>query len=234
MTAWLLSRLVLFGNTDTTVVAFCSCSLVQYRTVRIPENWGDVSSVVDLEWFFRILLLCWFRILIPFRILPVHEFCLIFLTYILSLYFCLVRMLGCILWWDISFLGTLREFVFLNWSFLLRTCQILSVFPSSFTSNSFWIRSCPDTDVRKSTYVGQAVIITASLGVLSLPPVSFLNDLQRARLTRGRMIWLLAHPLPSPLSRQQAHRRHKGRLRKRGILLTPEEGGRAEGMGGGA
>jgi hypothetical protein len=30
MTAWLLSRLVLFGNTDTTEVAFCSCSLVQY------------------------------------------------------------------------------------------------------------------------------------------------------------------------------------------------------------
>ncbi len=43
-------------------------------------------------------------------------------------------MLGCILWRDISFL---------NWAFLLRKCQILSIFQSSLTSNSFQIRSCP-------------------------------------------------------------------------------------------
>ncbi len=39
-----------------------------------------------------------------------------------------------------------KEFVFLNWAFLLRNCQIWSVFTVFFTSNSFQIRSCPDPE----------------------------------------------------------------------------------------
>ncbi len=34
----------------------------------------------------------------------------------------------------------LKEFIFLVWAFLIRNCQILSVFLSSFTSNSFLMR----------------------------------------------------------------------------------------------
>ncbi len=52
-----------------------------------------------------------------------------------------------------------------------------------------------------------------------------LNDLQRARLSRGRMNWLLAHTLPpSPVSKFD--RRHTGRLRKRDNLLREEGLGR--------
>ncbi len=39
-----------------------------------------------------------------------------------------------------------KEFIFFIWEFLLRNCQILLVFQSSFTSNSFRIRSYPDPD----------------------------------------------------------------------------------------
>jgi hypothetical protein len=46
-----------------------------------------------------------------------------------------------------------------------------------------------------------------------------LNNLLRARLSRGRMLWLYAHPLS---------RRHTGRLRKRGNFLP---GDRGKGMG---
>ncbi len=46
-----------------------------------------------------------------------------------------------------------------------------------------------------------------------------LNDLLRARLSRGCMIWLLAHPLSCCSKLDQ---RHTGRLRKRGKLLTGE------------
>jgi hypothetical protein len=57
-----------------------------------------------------------------------------------------------------------------------------------------------------------------------------MNDLQRAWLSLGRMIWLLGHPLPpSPVSKLD--RRHTGRLRKRGKLFTGEE---AKGGGRGA
>jgi hypothetical protein len=51
-----------------------------------------------------------------------------------------------------------------------------------------------------------------------------LNNLKRARLSRGHMIWLLAHPLPPPVSKLD--RRQTGRLRKRNNLLTGEGGGR--------
>jgi len=49
------------------------------------------------------------------------------------------------------------------------------------------------------------------------------NDLYRyrARLSRGHMIWLLAHPIPpSPVSK--LNRRYTGRLRKRDNLLMGE------------
>jgi len=45
------------------------------------------------------------------------------------------------------------------------------------------------------------------------------NDLYRARLSRGSMIWLLAHPL-TPLDRG-----HTEKLRKRDKLLMGAEGG---------
>jgi hypothetical protein len=53
----------------------------------------------------RILLFRWFglKIWILFRIL--HKFVLMFLTSILPLYSCLLSVLGCSLWRDISFLG---------------------------------------------------------------------------------------------------------------------------------
>jgi hypothetical protein len=47
-----------------------------------------------------------------------------------------------------------------------------------------------------------------------------LNDLQRARLSRGRLIRLLAHPLPFPVSKLD--RRNSEKLRKRDHLLTGE------------
>jgi hypothetical protein len=50
-----------------------------------------------------------------------------------------------------------------------------------------------------------------------------LNDIWGARLSRGRMIWLLAHPLPLSLV-SKLDRRHTGRLRKRDDLLTGEVG----------
>ncbi len=55
-----------------------------------------------------------------------------------------------------------------------------------------------------------------------------LNDLQRTRLSRRHMIWLLPHPLPSPVSKLD--RRHTGRLRKRDNLLTEEGGRRRESL----
>ncbi len=53
-----------------------------------------------------------------------------------------------------------------------------------------------------------------------------LNDLWRARLSRSRMIWLLAHPLP-PSSISKLNRRHTGRTSQRDNLLT----GGGEGVG---
>jgi hypothetical protein len=53
-----------------------------------------------------------------------------------------------------------------------------------------------------------------------------LNDLYKARLSRGRMIWL-----PPPSLVRKLNRRHTGRLRKRDDLLTGERrrgGGGAE------
>jgi hypothetical protein len=53
---------------------------------------------------------------------------------------------------DISFLGKYRILtkrnllIFLDLAFLLRNCQFLSVFQSSFTSDSFRIRSYPDPE----------------------------------------------------------------------------------------
>ncbi len=49
-----------------------------------------------------------------------------------------------------------------------------------------------------------------------------MNDLKTSKLSRGRMIWLLPHPLPLL--------RHTGRLRKKDNLLT----GQGEGSGRGA
>ncbi len=47
-----------------------------------------------------------------------------------------------------------KELIFLNWAFLLRNCQILSVFQSSLLVlikiHFFRIRSCPDRDPAKS------------------------------------------------------------------------------------
>jgi hypothetical protein len=40
-----------------------------------------------------------------------------------------------------------KEFIFLNWTFLLRNFQICSFFQKSFTSNSFRIRGCPDPEL---------------------------------------------------------------------------------------
>ncbi len=51
-----------------------------------------------------------------------------------------------------------------------------------------------------------------------------LNDLYRARLSCGLMARLHAHPLPTPVSKLD--RRHTGRLRKRGTLMTGERRGR--------
>jgi hypothetical protein len=52
-----------------------------------------------------------------------------------------------------------------------------------------------------------------------------LNDIERPRLSHGRMIWLLPHPLtPSPVSKLD--RRHRGILRKRDSLVTGERGRR--------
>jgi hypothetical protein len=39
-----------------------------------------------------------------------------------------------------------KELIISNLALLLRNCPILSVVYSSFTSNSFLIRSCPDPD----------------------------------------------------------------------------------------
>jgi hypothetical protein len=51
--------------------------------------------------------------------------------------------------------------------------------------------------------------------------VRVLNNLHRARLSRGRMIWLLAHPLlPSPVSRathRKTRKRDKKYWRERGV-----------------
>jgi hypothetical protein len=50
---------------------------------------------------------------------------------ILSLYSCFVSLLACSLWRDISFLVKYffdkKEFIVLNWAFLLRNCKILPV-----------------------------------------------------------------------------------------------------------
>ncbi len=54
------------------------------------------------------------------------------------------------------------------------------------------------------------------------PHQRVLNDLERARFSRGQMIWLLAHPFP-PFPVNKLDRRQS--LRKRDNLL-PEEGGR--------
>jgi hypothetical protein len=53
-----------------------------------------------------------------------------------------------------------------------------------------------------------------------------LNDLKRARLSRDRMIWLLAHSFPPSLV-SYLDQRHTGRMRKRDNLLLGEgeEGG---------
>jgi len=59
-------------------------------------------------------------------------------------YLCIPALLGCSLWRDKSFLGEYyildkKAFIFINWTFLLRNCQILPVC-QSFTSNSFRIQ----------------------------------------------------------------------------------------------
>ncbi len=55
------------------------------------------------------------------------------------------------------------------------------------------------------------------------PLVASPPDIERARLSRGRMLWLLAHPFPpSPVSKLD--RRHTGRLRNRDNLLSGEGG----------
>jgi hypothetical protein len=51
-----------------------------------------------------------------------------------------------------------------------------------------------------------------------------LNDLERTRLSRCRIIRLLAHSSPPPSPVSKLDRRHTGRLRKRDNLLTREEG----------
>jgi hypothetical protein len=80
-------------------------------------------------------------------------FFLIFLITILPLYSCLLSVLGCSLWRDISILEEnifhKKDFIFLNWAFLLRNCQILPFFKSSFTSNSFRIRLLLNLRVRQ-------------------------------------------------------------------------------------
>jgi hypothetical protein len=52
-----------------------------------------------------------------------------------------------------------------------------------------------------------------------------LNNSQRTMLSRGRMIWLLGHPLPPSLV-SKLGRRHTGRLRKRDNLADGRGGGR--------
>jgi hypothetical protein len=53
-----------------------------------------------------------------------------------------------------------------------------------------------------------------------------LNNLWRARLSRGRVIWLLAPPLLSALSPiRKLDRRQTGRQRKRDKFLTGQGGG---------
>ncbi len=82
----------------------------------------------------RILLFSWFRIGILFRILPYMNFSHIFyinLTFVFPSFKCV----SCILWRDKNFLGKFlcykKEFKFFNLAFLLRNCQILSVFQST-------------------------------------------------------------------------------------------------------
>jgi hypothetical protein len=53
-----------------------------------------------------------------------------------------------------------------------------------------------------------------------------LNDLWRTRLSRRRMIWLLAHPLTSPV--RKLDRRYTGSLRRETICIRE----RGEGEGG--
>ncbi len=78
----------------------------------------DQGIVVCPEWFFqiRILLFNWFRIFIIFW----------------ALYSCLVSLLDCSLWREISFLGLYfflqKGVLFLNSAFSLRNCQILTIF----------------------------------------------------------------------------------------------------------
>ncbi len=58
-----------------------------------------------------------------------------------------------------------------------------------------------------------------------------LNDLKKARLSRGGMIWLLGPPPPHHFRVSKLDRRHSGRQGKREILLTVE-GWKGNGRGG--
>ncbi len=73
----------------------------------------------------------------------------------LPLYAFLVSVLSCsFMTWYKLFRGipgtgiflTKKLFIFLNWAFLSRNCQILSDFKSNFPSHSFRIWSCSDPD----------------------------------------------------------------------------------------
>jgi hypothetical protein len=106
-----------------------------------PYCWLSVSWIRN-DFFrirIRILLFSWFGI----RIRILHEFFYYFQHKFFLLHSPLLQsVLGCILWRDINFSGIFynKKFIFFNWAFLFRNCQILSVFQKSLTSNSFWIR----------------------------------------------------------------------------------------------
>ncbi len=118
------------------------------------SQWQHLHKAVLWMCFFRIRILffSWFRIRTRIRILLriLHEIFLIFLTNF-NFVSRLVRVLGCILWRDISFLDTfLDTFTFLSKSIYIFLLSIFvekfsnffgSVFRSSFSLNSFQIRN---------------------------------------------------------------------------------------------
>ncbi len=93
-----------------------------------------------------------FRIRIRIRtlFLILHEFFLKFLTYILPLYSCLVNVRLLIMMRYKLFRGIFfwqKGIYIFKLSILLRNCQILPVFQTNFTSNSFRIGSCSDPEL---------------------------------------------------------------------------------------
>ncbi len=69
-----------------------------------------------------------------------------------------------------------------------------------------------DSQLRLALYLSNERHALCVVYVKFIGTIESTDDLQRARLFCGRMIWLLAHCL-SPYSIQQLNRRHTGRLR---------------------